>query len=161
MRYVSIIVSSTLLFISACHPTLDDADRLEQEMNDAKNSTDSETEFGGDTDTDAPVVVPDAGGGVTGEVHFKRYPTDDPFSLIPMEPLAGDLQGLLPAQPAAGNLEYYVVLDTPEGSVRIPEDETLIILLKDPFPLGVLVPHDIFMLVGLLVGVRVRVTMLP
>jgi hypothetical protein len=108
----------------------------------------------GSTDADAPVTVPDAGEGLTGQVIYKRYPTDDPFRPIPMESIAGELQGLLPAQPAAGKLEYYVVLDGPEGQIRIPEEETLIIRFKDPVPIGVLVPHIICMFVGLLVGVR-------
>ncbi len=108
----------------------------------------------GSTDADAPVVVPDPGGGLTGRVLFKRYPTDDPFTPIPMESVAGDLQGLLPAQLAAGKLEYYVVLESAEGSIRIPEEDTLIIRFKDPVPLGFLVPHIIFMFIALLVGVR-------
>ncbi len=109
----------------------------------------------GNTDADAPVVLPDPGGGVTGEVIYKRYPTLDPFTPIPLESVAGELQGLLPAQPAAGKLEYYVVLDTPEGRLRIPEgEETLILRYKDPVPLGFLVPHVICMFIGLLVGVR-------
>lgn len=108
----------------------------------------------GNTDADAPVIVPDPGGGLTGTVFYKRYPTDDPFTPIPMESLAGDLQGLLPAQPAAGKLEYYVVMEWAGGSTRIPEQDTLIIRYKDPVPLGFLVPHVIFMFIALLVGVR-------
>jgi len=111
----------------------------------------------GNTDADAPVLVPDPGGGFTGQVYFKRYPTDGPFTHIPMESIAGDLQGLLPAQLAAGKLEYYVMLESPEGSMRIPEQDTLIIRFKDPVPLGVLVPHVIFMFIALLVGVRTAV----
>ena len=111
----------------------------------------------GNTDADAPVLVPDPGGGLTGQVFFKRYPTSDPFSPIPMESLAGDLQALLPAQLAAGKLEYYVVLESTEGSIRIPEDDALIIRFKDPVPLGILVPHIIFMFIALLVGVRTAV----
>ena len=108
----------------------------------------------GNTDSDAPVLVPDAGAGLTGQLFYKRYPTDDPFTPIPMESLAGELQGLLPAQLAAGKLEYYVQLESAEGSIRIPEVETLIIRFKDPVPLGALVPHIIFMFIALLVGVR-------
>jgi len=109
----------------------------------------------GNTDQEAPVTVPDPGGGVTGVVMFKRHPTPDSFEPIPMESVAGELQGLLPRQPAAGKLEYYVVLEGPEGSMRIPEgEETLILRYKDPVPLGVLVPHIIFMFLALLVGVR-------
>jgi hypothetical protein len=108
----------------------------------------------GNTDADAPVITPDPGGGMVGTVYYKRFPTTDPFSPIPMESLGGELQGLLPAQPAAGKLEYYVVLESDEGSIRIPEEETLIIRFKDPVPLGVLVPHVIMMFIALLVGVR-------
>ena len=111
----------------------------------------------GNTDADAPVVVPDPGGGLTGRVVFKRYPTDDPFTPLPMESVAGDLQALLPAQLAAGKLEYYVELESAEGTVRIPEEDTLIIRFKDPVPIGVLVPHIIFMFIALLVGVRTAV----
>jgi hypothetical protein len=108
----------------------------------------------GNTDADAPVIVPHPGSDLTGQVFFKRYPTSDPFTPIPMESLAGELQGLLPTQPAAGKLEYYVVLESGEGAVRIPEEGTLIIRFKDPVPLGFLVPHVICMFIALLVGVR-------
>jgi hypothetical protein len=133
----------------------------------------------GNTDAEAPIVVPDPGRGVssqgvsdqgvsgqgvsgqgrsgqsvTGQVYYKRYPTDDPFSPLTMEPVAGDLQALLPTQPAAGKLEYYVVLETGAGAIRIPEEETLIIRYKDPVPLAALVPHVICMFLALLIGVR-------
>ncbi len=109
----------------------------------------------GNTDAHAPVVVPDAGEGVEGAVWYKRYPTADPFTPIPMERVAGELQGLLPVQPAAGKVEYYVVLEGPGGAVRIPEGgETLILRYKDPVPLHFLVPHVVCMFIGLLVGVR-------
>jgi hypothetical protein len=108
----------------------------------------------GNTDADAPVVVPDPGQGLQGQVFFKRYPTADAYSALPLEPIAGDLQALLPAQPAAGKLEYYLELVSAEGSIRIPEEETLIIRFKDPVPTAVLVPHVICMFIGLLVGIR-------
>jgi len=109
----------------------------------------------GNTDQDAPIIVPDPGDGVTGEVIYKRYPTAEPFTALPMESVAGDLQAWLPAQPAAGKLEFYVALSTPDGAIRIPEgEETLIMRFKDPVPLGFLVPHVICMFIALLVGVR-------
>jgi len=109
----------------------------------------------GSTDQDAPITVPDPGDGVTGDVFYKRYPTNDQFTDLPMESVAGDLQAMLPSQPAAGKLEYYVVLSTPDGELRIPEgDETLIMRFKDPVPLYFLVPHVICMFIALLVGVR-------
>jgi len=108
----------------------------------------------GNTDADVPVVVPDPGGGLTGKVYFKRYPTSDPYTPLPMESVAGDLQALLPAQPAAGKVEYYVELESAEGSIRVPEEETLILRFKDPVPPWILVPHIIVLFIALLVGVR-------
>jgi len=109
----------------------------------------------GNTDQDAPISVPDPGGGVEGELIYKRHPTRDPFTALPMESVAGELQAMLPAQPAAGKLEFYVVLSGPEGGIRIPQgEETLIMRFKDPVPLGFLVPHVICMFIALLVGVR-------
>jgi len=109
----------------------------------------------GNTDQDAPITVPDPGVGVTGEVVYKRYPTSEPFTHLPMESVAGDLQAMLPAQPAAGKLEYYVVLSTQDGTIRIPDgEEALIMRFKDPVPLRFLVPHVICMFIALLVGVR-------
>jgi hypothetical protein len=109
----------------------------------------------GNTDQDAPISVPDPGRDVTGEVVYKRYPTSDPFTALPMESVAGELQAMLPAQPAAGKLEFYVVLSSPEGQIRIPGgEETLIMRFKDPVPLGFLVSHIICLFIALLVGVR-------
>lgn len=108
----------------------------------------------GNTDAGAPVTVPDPGSGLSGQLFFKRYPTSDPFTPLPMEPVAGELQALLPVQPASGKLEYYVVLESSDGTVRIPEEGTLILRYKDPVPLGILVPHVICMFLGLLLGVR-------
>jgi len=108
----------------------------------------------GNTDAAAPVIVPDPSPDVQGQVFFKRYPTDDPFAPLPMESVGGELQGLLPPQPAAGKLEYYIVLHTPEGEIRLPAEETVIIRFKDPVPVGVLVPHIILMFLALLLGVR-------
>ena len=109
----------------------------------------------GNTDADAPILVPYPGEEVTGEVVYKRYPTSEPFAAVPLEPLGGEFQALLPVQPAAGKLEYFVRLETPEGAIRIPEDdETLILRYKDPVPLGFLVPHVICMFLALLIGIR-------
>jgi hypothetical protein len=108
----------------------------------------------GDSTSDEEVVVPDPGGGVAGRLFFKRYPTNDPFTPVRMERVGENLVGLLPAQPAAGKLEYYVVFLTPEGEIRVPGDETVILRFKDPVPIVVLVPHIVLMFSALLLGVR-------
>jgi hypothetical protein len=108
----------------------------------------------GNTDAGALVEVPDPGGSLSGEVFYKRYPTNDPFSPLTMKAVDGALQAVLPVQPAAGKLEYYLALEAGDGPIRIPEEDTLILRYKDPVPPGVLVPHILFMFLALLVGVR-------
>lgn len=113
-----------------------------------------------ETVRDAQVRVPvPAGVDVAGTLHFRRYPTDDPFTAVPMRRSGDTLTALLPAQPAAGKLEYRVEIAGAHGVVRIPGDysaneETVIIRFKDPVPIGVLIPHVLFMFFAILVGVR-------
>lgn len=106
------------------------------------------------TTTDAAVVIPDPGDDVEARLVFRRYPTDDPLTRVPMESVEGDLVGLLPAQPAAGHLEYFIELEAGEGTLRVPAEETALIRFKDPVPAWALVPHILFMFFALLVGVR-------
>ncbi len=114
-----------------------------------------------ETVRDAVVEVPvPAGEDVAGSLYWRRYPTDDPFTAVPMQRSGDTLTAPLPAQPAAGKLEYRIELNEPDGVVvRIPGDysadeATIIIRFKDPVPLGVLIPHVLFMFFAILVGVR-------
>ena len=110
----------------------------------------------GDSRDDARVVIPSAGGVVSAALNFKRYPTSDDFTIVPFSQVGDELIASLPKQPAAGKLEFFIVMATPAGELRIPEstEETVIIRFKDPVPIGVLVPHIIMMFLALLIGMR-------
>lgn len=120
-----------------------------------------------ETVRDARVEVPvPAGVEADGTVLFRRYPTADSMTAVPMTRRADTLVAPLPAQPAAGKLEYRVVVQTPDDTVRIPgdyvtgmtgegaESETVIIRFKGPVPAGVLLPHVLLMFFAILIGVR-------
>ena len=118
-----------------------------------------------ETVRDARVVVPvPEAADVQATLHFRRFPTDDPFTAVPMRRADDSLVAELPAQPAAGKIEYRVAIEAPDGPVRIPGDymdeaadpaaETVILRFKDPVPTGVLVPHVLLMFFAILVGVR-------
>lgn len=64
---------------------------------------------GGEGDQPVTVVVPDAA--VTGRVAWRRFPTSDAWSFLPMERKGDTLEAALPHQPPAGKLEYQVRLD--------------------------------------------------
>lgn len=106
------------------------------------------------TDRDALVAVPRPSGDVQGVVQYKRYGTDDPFTVVPMAVRGDSLVAYLPAQPPAGKLSYSIELTTAGESVRIPEGEVVVIRFKDPVPLGVLLSHVAAMFFAMLIGVR-------
>jgi hypothetical protein len=102
----------------------------------------------------AVVTVPQPQGVDEGRLYVKRYPTDDPFAPTPLVAEEGELLGVLPLEPAAGKLEYFVVLEAPEGRVRVPAEGTAILRYKDPVPGFILVPHILLMFFAMLIGVR-------
>jgi hypothetical protein len=108
------------------------------------------------TSRDARVPVPDPGTGVTGTLRYRRYRTDDDFAAVALVAEDGELVGMLPAQPAAGKLEYFLTLDTPAGTVRVPDVSygNVIIRFKDNVPLYILLPHIFMMFTAMLLGVR-------
>jgi len=116
---------------------------------------------------DLRVALPSPGPGATGRVLWRRYPTDDDFTVAPMAAEAGDdgrevLVAHLPAQPAAGKLEYRIEVDAPGGVLHIPQAGasdprdavTVVMRFKDPVPLPVLLSHIAFMFFAVLVGMR-------
>ncbi|UCG85103.1 MAG: hypothetical protein JSW71_14320 [Gemmatimonadota bacterium] len=105
---------------------------------------------------DTLVTIPTPSTEVIGNLHYKRYPTDDDFTVLPLEVHGEHLGASLPAQPPAGKLEYYLTLDTPAGSLTIPDNESgsVIIRFKGPTPLYVLLPHVFMMFFAVLIGMR-------
>lgn len=123
-----------------------------------------------ETIRDARVILPAPAAEIDARLVYKRYKTDDPFTTLPMERATATeddreegpiLVASLPAQPAAGKLEYFVEVDTPDGTRTIPETggarddaENIIIRFKDPVPLPLLVAHVTFMFFSVLIGMR-------
>jgi hypothetical protein len=101
------------------------------------------------------VAIPNPGQEVSGGLIYRRYPTSEEFTTVPRAVEDGEPAARLPVQPAAGKLEYYVVLDTPEGGRWIPgRDETVVMRYRAPVPAAVLIPHVLFMFIAVLVGIR-------
>lgn len=103
---------------------------------------------------DTIVAIP-APVGVAGDLVYRRYPTDDEFTRVPLERRGDELVGTLPAQPPAGKLEYHLDLMTPVGPVVAPDTgENAVIRFKGLVPAGVLILHVAFMFFGVLVAWR-------
>ena len=105
---------------------------------------------------DTLVSIPAPGTEVTGSLHYKRYPTNDEFTVVPLQAHGDRLGARLPAQPPAGKLEYFLTLETAQGSLTIPENEagSVVMRFKGPTPIYALLPHVALMFFAVLIGMR-------
>jgi hypothetical protein len=89
---------------------------------------------------DQPVVIAAPDRLVAGEVAWRRYPTQDPWTTMPLVRTDGELRAALPHQPVAGKLEYQVHLRLGAEAVVFPE-RPAITRFRDAVPAYVLIPH--------------------
>src|SRR3990170_3076887 len=64
--------------------------------------------------TNAPVEIKTQDQSISGVLQWKRFPTSDGWSSVPMTFADGVLRGELPNQPAAGKLMYQIELQKGE-----------------------------------------------
>lgn len=79
---------------------------------------------------------------VQATLHYRKYPTNDPFEEVGFVREEGMLRAYLPKQPMAGKLLYFVELRKGDSKFAIPRQ---IIRFKGDVPDFVLVPHILFM----------------
>jgi hypothetical protein len=105
-------------------------------------------------------------------LHWRRFPKKEDYQAVPMQETRvrtttkGDegqlttsqitkYEAVLPPQPAAGKVEYYVTVDLPQGTQRLPAGgDTVVLRYKDPVPDTVLIPHVTAMILVIIVGMR-------
>ena len=106
--------------------------------------------------SDQPVAVrvPDAA--VTGEVVWRRFPTEDPWQITDLTREGDELHSSLPRQAAAGKLEYQVRLRRGDEQAIFPA-RPAVIRFRGDVPGWVLVPHIAAMFLGLLFAARAGV----
>ena len=101
---------------------------------------------------DAEIVIPDTG--VLARVLWRRYPTDDPFTVVFMAPEQRGSKNVLtahiPPQAAAGKIEYKIEI----GSTTIPEAETVVLRFKGPVSAPVLILHVLLIFTAMLTSTR-------
>ncbi len=105
--------------------------------------------WAGDGDLAVRVTAPDPK--VTGSVAWRRYPTNDPFAILPMVRAGDSLKTALPHQPPAGKLEYQVRLER-EGKAALFPERPAIARFKGEVSNAVIVPHVVAMFTGMLVA---------
>jgi hypothetical protein len=103
-------------------------------------------------DCEIKINVPDRD--ISGQLAYKRYKTDDPWSRVPMQRKNEHLVGELPQQPSAGKIAYNVFLSKGAEEVALAGENPVVIRFKDPVPRVILIPHIIIMFLAMLFSTR-------
>jgi len=104
-----------------------------------------------ETTGDAEVTVP-APAPVEGWLEWKRFKTEDDWSVVHLEREDGRLSGRLPRQPAAGKLVYRLHLRPGPDSSLVAAAGPAVIRFKDPVPAWLIIPHILVMFAGMLLS---------
>jgi len=91
---------------------------------------------------------------IIGNLEYKRYKTEDPWTKIPMERHDDKLVAFLPKQPMAGKLAYTVLLIKDEKEVSLTGADPIIIRFKGVVPMAVLLLHVVIMFLAMLFSTR-------
>lgn len=102
---------------------------------------------------DQPVSLMASAPGIDGVVHWRRFPTAEPWETRPLTLVNGRLTATLPRQQAAGKLEYQVELRRAGQAVAVPERPAVTRFKGDVSP-WLLVPHIACMFLALLCSAR-------
>ncbi len=90
---------------------------------------------------------------VKGRLYFRKFRTDEEWTVAEMYRDKGFLEGELPPQPAAGKLEYFIILAGPDGSeVPVNRERPVIIRFKGNVPAAVMIPHILIMFLAMLLS---------
>lgn len=101
------------------------------------------------------VGVDPGAGKIAGSLDWRRYPTGDPWQMIPMEPGPdGELSAVIPHQPAAGKVEYRLALGDGDHTVRVPDGDPIVARFRADVPAWVLIPHILAMFGSMMVASR-------
>ena len=98
---------------------------------------------------DQPIVLTVANTAITGEVRWRRFPTDDAWQTLPLVRTGETLAAALPHQPVAGKLEYQVRLQRGDERAVFP-GRPAITRFRNEVPAAVLIPHVLAMFLAML-----------
>lgn len=107
---------------------------------------------GGAGDQPVEIEVPDPV--ITGDLSWRRYPTQEEFTTVPMRRDGQNLVAIIPHQPPAGKVEYRIRLDDSGREFHLPPRGTVVTRFKGGVPKWILVPHIFAMFFGMLYANR-------
>lgn len=107
-----------------------------------------------DVDSILEIIIPGISFEWNVNLFYRKYPVNEEWTMMPfMINEKGDMVAQLPSnQPKAGKLEYYIEFTNPltDQTIKIPDEEPVIIRFKGSVPAWALLPHVIFMFIAML-----------
>jgi len=100
--------------------------------------------------SDSCQVVMDIPASVEARLYYKRYPTNENWSVQPFRKKDNKQVAALPPQPPAGKLQYFIEIQTKNKRIYLARSKPLIIRYKGEVSTGVLIPHIILMFAAML-----------
>jgi len=97
---------------------------------------------GGETDCPVALMLPEP---FEGTIHWRRFPTGDPWSRMDLLRRGDTLTASLPHQPPAGKLEYHLELRYGGEPVGLGDTENVVIRFKGAVPAWAQIPHILLM----------------
>ena len=112
-----------------------------------------------ENETDALIAlnIPDTA--VKGTITYKRFKSNDSLTTTPLLRMNDSLYFMMPKQPAAGKMMYEIELTSGNEIVKLnaKNNEFVVMRFKGPVPLSILIPHVLFMFLGLLFSSRTAI----
>jgi hypothetical protein len=99
--------------------------------------------------TDCEILLKGTGPDMGASLEYRRYPTRDFWTKVPMKREENHLAGTLPHQPPAGKLEYRITLEKKGKVYPLNEGLPVVIRFKGKVPVGILIPHIILMFMAM------------
>ncbi len=104
-------------------------------------------------DINAPIEIPKLSPQMKGSLFYKRYPTNDQWTMVTLEDKGNRLYAELPNQPPAGKLQYYLELSHDQEVFHVAsQTQPIMIRYKGEVPTVILAPHIFFMFFSMLLS---------
>ncbi len=103
---------------------------------------------------DQPIIVEVADTSISALLSYRRYPTNEEWTIKEMKRSEQNLISDLPHQPPAGKVEYYITFQKSDQEIILPEDQKVITRFKGDVPNSILIPHVLFIFLAMLLSAR-------
>lgn len=106
------------------------------------------------TSKDCEVKIKVPSSDLKANLEWKRYKLAEDWNIEEMKYENGYFIAYLPKQPSAGKLEYRIRLTSENSEKLIPDKKNVVIRFKDDVPAYALIPHIIFIFLGMFFSTR-------